>query len=59
MMTKKEIKQKVLSLEKITGIKCIHTSKLRYNAPIDMWREAWRLDRNWFRGFADTIYENT
>lgn len=58
-MTKKEIKEAVKKIEKVTGIECINVKQLRYSAPIEMWNEAWKRDRNWFRGLADTIYDNT
>ena len=58
-MTKKEIKALAKKLEEITGIKCINVNQLRHNAPLEMWQDAWEKDRNWFRGLADTIYENT
>jgi hypothetical protein len=58
-MTKKEIKQAVEKLEKVTGIECLNYRRLRKTAPLEMLYEAWESDRLWFRGLADTIYDNT
>ena len=58
-MTKKEIKALAKQLESVTGIECINVKQLRHNAPLEMWQDAWITDKAWFRGLADTIYDNT
>lgn len=53
--TRKQILQWAENIEKFTGLDCPNIKGLPYNAPIEKLREAEDLDRNWFKGYADTI----
>lgn len=49
----------VEKLESFTGMSCQHFRELSPSASDKDKYEAWRLDRQWFRGYADTIHTLT
>lgn len=57
--TKKEILTLVEKLEEVTGITCQHVRQLDKKATDKDYWVAWKQDRAWFRGYADTIYNLT
>jgi|TARA_R110002153_G_scaffold261029_1_gene421297 hypothetical protein len=59
LLSKKEVLVLVQKLEKTTGMSCQNVRNLEENATDEEYYFAWRQDRNWFRGYADTIYDLT
>lgn len=53
--TRKQILAWALKIERFTGLDCPNINSLPISAPIEKLREAEELDRNWFKGYADTI----
>ena len=58
-LTKEEILKLAERLYSVTGIKCITVTELKKNATTKDFNIAWKSDRNYFRGLADTIYDYT
>ena len=59
LLNKEEVLALVQKLEGIIGMKCFNVGNLKSDATDEEYYSAWRQDRNWFRGYADTIYDNT
>ena len=59
LLNKKEVLILVQKLEELTGMTCQSVKQLDENATDEQYYFAWKQDRNWFRGYADTIYDLT
>lgn len=59
LLSKNEVLVLVQKLEEVTGMTCQNISELDEKATDEDYYFAWKRDRNWFRGYADTIYELT
>ena len=58
-LTKDEVLALADKLEGFCGMKCENIRQLNENSTKEEYYKAWRQDRSWFRGYADTIYEMT
>ncbi|AGO48859.1 hypothetical protein Phi46:3_gp115 [Cellulophaga phage phi46:3] len=58
-LTKKEVLELAKNLYSVTGIECQHVSELNSKSTTSEYNEAWIMDRGYFRGLADTIYNYT
>jgi len=59
LLSKKEVLVLVQKLEALTGMTCQNVKQLDEKATDKEYYFAWKQDRNWFRGYADTIYDLT